>query len=189
MKSARTDKARQRYFFQNAINRGALFFENWNGKFPFDIALTTGRNADKIRKYWQNRTSIALALLEAEFTIDNDNLDELKVSMLHQAVEQLCLGLIFAFLGYRTNHFALGYLFDLCDLFTPLASDFFPRKAKEEAAIFKELGRHASQLRHSSLQFQYGNNTMLLERRCKSFYKSAVQLGEEEIERIDKGNN
>ncbi len=189
LKSVRRDKARQRYFFQNAINGGALFFGNWNGKFPFDIALKTERNADKIRKYWQNRTFIALALLEAEFTIDNDNVDELKVSMLHQAVEQLCLGLIFVFLGYRPNHFALGYLFDLCDLFTPLASDFFPRKAKEEAAIFKELCRHASQLRHSSLRFQYGNNTMLLERRCKSFYKSAVQLGEEEIERIDKGNN
>jgi len=189
MKSARGDKAGQRYFFQNAINGGTLFFENRNGKFPFDIAIKTERNADKLRKYWQNRTCIALALLEAEFTIDNDNVDELKVSMLHQAVEQLCLGLIFVFLGYRPNHFALGYLFDLCDLFTPLASDFFPRKAKEEAAIFKELGRHASQLRHSSLRFQYGNNTMLLERRCKSFYKSAVQLGEEEMERIDKLSN
>lgn len=189
VKSARSDKAGQGNFFQNVINGGTLLFENWNGRFPFDIALKTGRNADKLRKYWQNRTCIALALLEAEFTIDNDNVDELKVSMLRQAVEQLCLGLIFVFLGYRPNHFALGYLFDLCDLFTPLASDFFPRKAKEEAAIFKELCRHASQLRHSALQFQYGNNTMLLERRCKSFYKSAVQLGEEEIERIDKGNN
>jgi len=189
VKSARSDKAGQGNFFQNAINGGTLFFENWNGKFPFDIALKTGRNADKLRKYWQNRTSIAQALLEAEFTIDNDNVDELKVSMLHQAVEQLCLGLILVFLGYRPNHFALGYLFDLCDLFTPLASDFFPRKAKEEATIFKELGRHASQLRHSSLQFQYGNNTMLLERRCKSFYKGAVQLGEDEVERIDKGSN
>lgn len=189
LKSVRSDKAGQKFFFQNAINGGWLFFENWDEKFPFDNSLATERNAEKLREYWRNRKIIALALLEAEFTIESDSVDQLKVSMLHQAVEQLCLGLIYVFLGYRPNHFALGYLFDLCDLFTPLASDFFPRKAKEEAVIFKELGRHASQLRHSALRFQYGNNTMLLERRCKSFYESAVKLGNAELERVDNPNN
>lgn len=183
VKSVRSDKAGQKLFFQNAIGSGALFFENGNGMLALSIAQAPAGDTEKLREYWRNRKIIALALLEAECTIENDSVDQLKVSMLHQAVEQLCLGLIYVFLGYRPNHFALGYLFDLCDLFTPLASDVFPRKAQEEAAIFKELGRHASQLRHSSLKFQYGNNTMLLERRCRAFYESAVQLGESKMER------
>lgn len=104
--------------------------------------------------------------------------------LLHQAVEQLCLGLINTFLGYRPHYFALGYLFDLCENFSTLTTAIFPRYTMEDKRLFKRLTANLSQLRYSEPENTDPIDTGILYKRSRCFYDQTVQLVESELERI-----
>lgn len=185
MKSLRGRKPEHQYFFWKAMAEGTALYEADGYQRPIAATAPPKRDVAALRFYWQERNRLAGHFIEAAYAIEADA-DAFKASLLHQAAAQLCLGLINTFLGYRPNHFSLGYLFELCECFTPLTRDFFPRRAAEETALFEMLAKHPSQLRHEVQSHEHGSNIMLLERRCKSFLEKAWVLAAGELERLGK---
>ncbi|WP_348813881.1 hypothetical protein [Flavobacterium maritimum] len=179
------------YFFHEVLTKCQTVYEHVN--VPPNLAFDgiPKRKADSIRSHWNNRTKIAQTFLESENQIDGFDTEFVQESMLHMAVEQICLGLIDVFLGYRPNHFALAYLFDICEIFTSLTSEIFPRKTEEDKKLFDLLKVHPSSLRWANLKTSSFLNTELLEQRCNLFYEKANGLIESELERLEnlKSNN
>lgn len=183
VKSMHGKKPEHLYFFWKAMSEGTVLYEADRYERPVPVTAPPKRDVAALQRYWQERKRLAGLFIEAAYAIEADA-DAFKASLLHQAAAQLCLGLINTFLGYRPNHFSLGYLFELCECFTPLTRDFFPRRATEETALFEMLAKHPSQLRHEVQSHEHGSNIMVLERRCKAFLEKAAVLAAGELERL-----
>lgn len=184
LKDLRRDKSKQALFFQKIVFEGVTWFEDWSKTTPLNLGSASKREFKKIERYWLDRKIIVDGLINSATALDPDDAEILKITFLHQTVEQLCLGLIHTFLGYRPHHFALSYLFDLCDLFTSITSDLFPRKTQEELTILKPLFSSINDLRHFKTVGRSIPQLPLIEERCMAFYEQAVQVVEIEIKRL-----
>ncbi|WP_413999144.1 hypothetical protein ACMDB5_00810 [Flavobacterium sp. W1B] len=172
------------YFFYEVLTKSQTVYEHVN--VPPNIAFDgiPKRKLDSIRSHWKNRNIVATTFLESENQIDGNNTELIQESMLHIAVEETCLGLIDVFLGYQPNHFSLGYLFDICEIFTSLTSEIFPRKTEEDKKLFDLLKMHPSSLRWANLKTSSFLHTELLEKRCNLFCERAYELVNAELERL-----
>lgn len=184
--SIRPYTAHRRYFFQHVIQQGIKMFVHPVVPPVFQFEENPKRSSESIKAYWHNRNRIAQVFLESQNQIEGSETQPIQEAMLHMAVENITLALIETFLGYRPMHFNLGYLFDLCSLFTTLLEEIFPRNTPEEQKIFGLLSQHLSKLRTVRLKPTDFLYTELLQRRCYQFHEKATLLIEAELERLEK---
>jgi hypothetical protein len=175
----------QLYFYYAVLTKGYKVYEREN--MPPNIAFdeVPKRNIDHIRSYWKNRNIVADNFITSENQIDYMETGEVQEAMMHIAVEQICLGLINVFLGYHPNHFSIAYLFEICEIFTPLTSEIFPRTTGEDKKLFDLLKEHPGSLRWAKVKKSCRINTELLAKKCKLFHEQACELVEAELERIE----
>src|SRR5690606_34989150 len=115
-------------------------------------------------------------LLALEYQLESDNASLMEVSFLHQAVEQLCIALIYKHMNYYPNHFHLGYLLDLCKGFTSIGEEVFPRDCEQDQVLFKILSRPLHDTRFKTLDKYKRYQVEVLEYRCREFYDKATAL-------------
>jgi hypothetical protein len=178
----------QQYFFWKVSALGSLFYYSDSKSLGKGMPLLLHQDVPHSEKYWYDRRAIAKSLLEAESGTDREEVSALCQSMLHTAVSQICLGLIELFLGYRPNHFALGYLFDICSMFTSLPDDIFPRSTEENKRLFNILSTHMSMLRHSHRDHFSTTDMDILAARCVRFLEKATELAEAHIKKVESEN-
>jgi hypothetical protein len=174
------------YFYYQAMNKGINLYEH--NLVPPCIAFINEpqRNVAFIKAYWRNRNRVSEVFLESQGMVDGIDTEPIQEAMMQIAMENTALALIDTFLGYRPTHFNLGYLFDICNLFCPIARDIFPRNTEEEIALFELISKHISKLRSANLGAINFLNTELLQRRCRLFQEKATVLIEAEIQRLER---
>ena len=177
----------QKWFFNSIMQEGLLVWEH--GTFPPYLHLDEEpvRQTALASGYWDHRLRIARAYLDSELQIEDSGIECVQHSMLHVVVEQVCLGMIAVFLGYQPTHFSLGYLMDLCSLFTPIASELFPRQTEDDQLLYKLLTTNFGTLRHAKTRYHGLMYTELLSKRCCLFVEQAELLVGKELERLDVG--
>lgn len=175
----------QRYFYHQVLAKGYKIYEREN--MPLNICFDEipERNINYVRSYWKNRNKVAETFLGNLNQVDYTDTGFVQDSMIHIVVEQICLGLINVFLGYHPDHFSLAYLFDLCEIFTPLTSEMFPRITSEDKRLFDLLKTNPSSLRWINVKKSSLLDTEHLERRCGLFYEKACEIAEVELQRIE----
>ncbi len=180
----------QQFFFWQIMQNAELLFQDINKPPYLNISETPKRNLKSTSHYiaWRNNN---IATIWGWVYNDDDasSSDEVKMSALHQIVEQICLSLIRVFIGYTPNHFALEYLFNLCEYFTTITADFFPRQTKEDKSIFKLLKQQPNTLRFSKANDVDYLYYQIVEERCKKFKKQAEILIQNEIDRLNEVKN
>lgn len=181
----RRNKTNKHYFFQKIVFEGTTWYENWQETVPLNLAEANQKDLNEIKEYWYNRKVLTDGFMEAATAIADQNLPGLQISLWHQAVEKLCLGLIHTFLQYRPQHYALGYLFELCELFTSTASHLFPQKNKEEIMLLKPLFRPITDLRNLKLKMNNKTHLALIEQRCQLFHQHAATIVEQELKLLN----
>ncbi|MNR31685.1 hypothetical protein D3C85_1492120 [compost metagenome] len=77
----------------------------------------------------------------------------------------------------------------LCEYFTSITADFFPRQTKEEKSIFNLLKQQPNTLRFSKCNDVDYILYQLLEERCGKFRKHADIMIQNEIERLNEAEN
>lgn len=175
----------QLYSFHQIATKGYKVYERENMSFPISFDETPKLKVDYVRSYWKNRNEVAAAFLKSQNKIGCMETGFVQDSMMHIAVEQICLGLINVFLGYYPDHFSMGYLFDICELFTPLTSDVFPRTTSEDKRLFDLLKANPNALRWTTIKKSCLTDTDLLDKRCRLFHKKACELVQAELERLE----
>jgi hypothetical protein len=180
----------QQFLFWQIMQNADLIFQDINKPPYLNISETPKRNLKSTSHYiaWRNNN---IATIWGWVYNDDDasSSDEVKMSALHQIVEQICLSLIRVFIGYTPNHFALEYLFNLCEYFTTITADFFPRQTKEDKSIFKLLKQQPNTLRFSKTNDVDYLYYQVVEERCKKFKNQAEILIQNEINRQNEVEN
>lgn len=178
----------QRYFYHKVLTKGYKIYERENMPLNISFDEIPKRKVDYIRSYWKNRNKVAETFLRSQNQVDYMDTGFVQDSMMHITVEQICLGLINVFLGYHPDHFSLAYLFDICEIFTPLTSELFPRITSEDKRLFDLLKTNPSSLRWMSVKKSSLLDTEHLERRCSLFHEKACEIVEAELARIENLN-
>lgn len=175
----------QQYFFWSIMQNAALLFQDTD-KPPYLINnVNPKRNLKSTTLYAANRKNNISTIWSWVYNDDEiDSAYEVKMSSLHQIVEQSCLSLIRVFMGYIPNHFSLDHLFNLCAYFTNITTDFFPRKTEEDRFLFKLLKQQPSALRFNKANDVDYLYYELLEQRCCKFKNQAAVLIQKELERL-----
>lgn len=175
----------QQYFFWSIMQNAALLFQDTD-KRPYLITNgTPKRNLKSTSLYAANRQNNISTIWGWVYNDDEiDSAYEVKMSGLHQIVEQTCLSLICVFMGYTPTHFSLDHLFNLCTYFTTITTDFFPRKTEEDRFLFKLLKQQPSALRFNKANDVDYLYYELLEQRCCKFKNQVAVLIQKELDRL-----
>ncbi|HEU4789486.1 MAG TPA: hypothetical protein VFS71_07360 [Flavobacterium sp.] len=185
MQSLKKMQDDQQYFFWNFMQNAEVLYLNAD-KPPYLITDgTPKRNLKSTSLYVAWRVNTIATIWGWVYNDDDaSSSDEVKMSGLHQIVEQVCLSLIRVFLGYTPNHFSLDHLFNLCACFTTVTTDFFPRTTKEDQSMFNLLKQQPNTLRFSKTNDVDYLYYQLLEERCGKFKKQADVLIQTELDRL-----
>lgn len=180
----------QQFFFWRIMEDGELLFQDSNRPPYLNLGEIPKRNLKSTSSYVANRSYVIATIWNWVYNDDDvASSDKVKMSALHQIVEQTCLSLIRVFIGYTPNHFALEYLFMLCEYFTTLTADFFPRQTTEDKSLFKLLKQQPSTLRFSRTNAVDYLHYQLVEERCRKFRLEANILIQNEMERLSKAED
>ncbi|WP_338841245.1 hypothetical protein [Flavobacterium ginsenosidimutans] len=173
----------QQLFLCNIIkNSQALFIDP--EKHP-KLGVNSGiRHVKSTTLYAGDRSNVTASIWDLIYNNDQYFSYEVRMSSLHQIVEQTCLSLIRVFLGYTPNHFSMGYLFELCEYFTCITSDYFPRNSRDEKNMFRLLKKNPNTLRFSRTKSSDYLYYQLMEDRCRDFMKEAEAMIEKELARL-----
>jgi hypothetical protein len=175
----------QQYFFWQIMQNAELIYQNAEKSPYLNTTGTPKRNLKTTSLYAANRKNNISTIWGWVYNDDDaHSSDEVKMSGLHQIVEQTCLSLIRVFLGYTPNHFSLDYLFNLCEYFTTITTELFPRKTQEDQSMFKLLKQQPSALRFSKANDVDYLYYELLEERCSKFKNQADVLIQKELDRF-----
>ena len=173
----------QQLFLSNIINNSQALFIDAE-KHP-EVAFNSGiRHVKSTTLYAEDRSNVSSSIWDLVYNNDQYFCYEVRMCSLHQIVEQTCLSLIRVFLGYTPNHFSMGYLFELCEYFTGITSDFFPRNSRDEKNMFRLLKKNPNTLRFSRKNSSDYLYYQLMEDRCRDFMKEAEVVIEKELERL-----
>lgn len=177
-KSVKNKTDNQKYFFNNVIENGICIYENPKGA-TFDTGAVN-RSADLSESYWQDRIHAADVFLQMASELNTDGNALIKNSMLHSATEQLVLGLLYFFTGYKPNRFSLRFLFDLLNYLTDinLADEFLDDEGKK---LLKQLAVNPEMLKHNQLTIGNYTESKLLEEKCVTIFNRSKLLVENEI--------
>lgn len=168
-------------FFETVFRDGLLLYS----KTPFFDRTAIQSDNHLIHEhaapYCKIRFQRGLAFLDASRAIKG-NLYEVELALLSQGVEQVCLGLIYAFWGYIPNHHSLTHLLDICKTFLPNGEMYLPGQTDYKRSLFSLLCNS-----HSSVRFSVGkpigaNDFEDLRLRCTGFIEYAANEGFREVE-------
>ena len=173
----------QKIFLCNIIKNSQVLFIDAE-KHPKVTVDSEIRHVKSTTLYAGDRSNVTASIWDLIYNNDQYFSYEVRICSLHQIVEQTCLSLIRVFLGYTPNHFSMGYLFELCEYFTSITSDFFPRNSRDEKNMFRLLKKNPNTLRFSRTNSSNYLYYQLMEDRCRDFMKEAEVKIEKELERL-----
>jgi hypothetical protein len=167
--------SKYRHFFAKVVASEPVY-QTVDWKVPALWLEPAQRDFGAAAKAWEHRQVIIEATLQAENAIEHPAGEQVRAALLHQVVEQVCLGLVEVFMGYRPVHFGLGYLFDLCGNFTGLVDGVFPRQTEEEKELFKLLASNPALLRHRPQEIELADIEILQRRACVLYDRAAKEI-------------
>lgn len=142
--------------------------------------------ATKARKHYRHRFSISEGFyLGASECLSNWEQYSVCVFMLHQAVEQLCIGLIRIHMAYRSEFHNLSRLLNLCTCFSYAPLQLFSATA-EDRRLFSFLSRSYSAARYQADFEVSKKDAISLCDKVSDFTALATQLCEEKIEALSR---
>lgn len=186
-KSLQQKAGDQQHFFYQVMQRGELLFQETSRPPFLPFEETPARNIKSAKMYLQQRDRTKEFLMEAE-AMESGGATKIHVYLMHLVIEQTCLGLIRLFLGYMPNHHSLSFLFELCEYFTPLTAELFPRETQKDKELLKILSGHTTSLRYGFVDEVPSHDYEVLNNRYYEFVERANKIAATELERLEKLN-
>lgn len=172
----------QKYFFDHIIVNGLLVYNN-----PLYLVYVTTLNKKRdlnfSKKYVESRILIAKQLFSIAQNCFSDDSAIIKKVLFCKATEQISIGLIYLFLGYHSAKFSINHLFSLLKYteFVALPFDF---KNEKEKALYQFMSENLEVSKQREVQDNILDHNKLLELKCSEFIQYAIQLSEDEFEKI-----
>ena len=140
----------------------------------------------KAYKHYQHRISLAEAFLIGANECLAKEQYTVCTFLLHQVVEQCCIGLIRVFLAYRSEVHNLKRLLLLCNAFSDAPYNLFLSGTKEDSRLFEILVKSYSQARYGNTFQVQKQDANALSEKIARFLEMTESMCEEEISRLEK---
>ncbi len=144
---------------------------------------------DAIETIWKNRIKRAVYLFSIIDVIHNEEDAISKLAVLHEAMVQICLALLYVFWEFKPHHYTLTYLLHLCTAFTTLPETIFPQNTFGLQRQYYMLCNASDIIRFKGTDgtsdFKLKDVDKVL-KRCERFLKRANKLGENHLEHLKK---
>ncbi|PKV51877.1 hypothetical protein ATE84_3977 [Aquimarina sp. MAR_2010_214] len=139
---------------------------------------------DRIQETWTNRMDRAEYLLAIIDNIEPKEDSISRLSILHHALEQVSMALLFVFWEFKPQHYSLSYLLHLCSQFSQLPQTIFPKATYGLHRIYYMLC-NAHHIIRFKVQNEFSNeDTDKAYNRCEWFYDEAKKLGDAQLEHL-----
>ena len=186
LKNLRKQSHNQMYFYENVVNRGLLVYND--PQFPINfIPEGLTKDHDHSKTFWQNRIMAATQLVDSAAALTKNDQALLKNTLLHQATEQVALGIIELFLGYHPATHSLTCLLSLVK-FTQEIEIPFGNATEQEQRLYKLLTAHIGALRHHDLKLYDIADSNVLFVQCQTFLEDARRIGNTAIKHLESTN-
>lgn len=147
------------------------------------------KDLDKFRINWHNRYWNAKGLIDASMNIMDYECCAIQILMYHQAVEQICLGLMYSFLDYNPVRRNLNHLFDVCCSFMTFPDVAFPRRTDEDLKLFNILVESFNQVRYKGW-FDFSDEVVtILGKRCENLLEMANNVVKNYLEELKNNSS
>lgn len=184
-------KAKKRLNFGDNFLSQAVFqtpciykHDNSLSKFSNFPLLFHQRVYESILDTWKARMDRAEYLFSiidgSEFKEDTTS----RLSIMHYALEQVCMALLYVFWEYKPQHYSLSYLLHLCSHFTQLPQTLFPKETYGLHRIYYMLCNAQHIMRFKAQDEFSEGDTDKAYNRCERFYYEAKKVGEEQLEHL-----
>jgi hypothetical protein len=172
-----------KYLFSKIIRSGWLVYRE-----SPELALPKFNNLPDldfkgIITYTRNRLSFAEGLLENAQLFFDQTL--VAAYMLRNTVEQLCLGILYAFIHYHPNQFNVQYLVQLCKSCCGISTSVFPDSLFEQENYKELLKTCTSDLRFRSTDRFSKKEVQLLYQDVLSFKEQVAPILLEQISKFN----
>ncbi|WP_405199222.1 hypothetical protein [Christiangramia sp. LLG6405-1] len=169
------------HFFAKVIQSGWLVY----GK-PYELAKLNLTNLpdldfEGITKYSVTRIEVAQDLIKL---ISHSDSPVIASTLIHTVIEQLCIGMLYAFLYYHPNHFHLNFLLKLCSLFSSAPDQFFLQNAGYSETLQKMLNTSRHDLRFRNTDIYSKNDLNVLKSICIGFSEALIPCIEERLNEL-----
>lgn len=176
-------------FFSLALTRGELVHSDNYGSTDWELKScpeNLGKDIvlNKFTIHWHNRYWNAKGLIDASMNIMDYDCCAIQILMYHQAVEQICLGLMYSFLDYNPVRRNLSHLFDVCCSFMTFPDVAFPRRTDEDLKLFNILVESFNQIRYKGY-FDFSDEVVtILGKRCENLLEMANNAVKNHLEEM-----
>lgn len=141
---------------------------------------------NKAYKHYQHRIALAEAFLIGASECLAKEQYAVCTFLLHQVVEQCCIGIIRVFLAYRSEVHNLKRLLLLCNAFSDAPYNLFLSGTMEDSRLFEILVKSYSQARYGSTFHVQRQDAYSLSEKIKRFLEMTEGMCEDEISRLEK---
>ncbi|SOD12240.1 HEPN domain-containing protein [Pedobacter xixiisoli] len=172
--------------FAKAVSRGNSFFHAiaksgkllLGSKIPSKMVATDARrySAEKLDRSTLNRNTRAEELLRCSGEMIDEGHMVLSISLMSQAVEQACLGLILKYLEYKPNLCRVAHLLNICGMFWPQARLYFPTVLNNDKSMYRRLSEGQSNARYGIDEIDDWSDAWGLYRKTEAFVGDANLL-------------
>ncbi|MFZ2283559.1 MAG: hypothetical protein WAV86_06760 [Lutibacter sp.] len=138
----------------------------------------------RILETWKARMDRAEYLLSVIDNIEPKEDATSRLSIMHYALEQVCMALLYVFWEYKPQHYSLSYLLHLCSHFTQLPQTLFPKETYGLHRIYYMLCNAQHIMRFKAQDEFSEGDTDKAYNRCERFYYEAKKVGEEQLEHL-----
>ena len=141
----------------------------------------------EIRTVWRHRMERSKYLFSIIDVIHDDEEPLSKLGVLHNAMEQICLGLLYVFWEFKPHHYGLSYLLHLCSTFTSLPYNIFPQTTFGLQRQYYMLCNASEIMRFKGINGtnDFGSRDVdKVLKRCERFLNEADRLGEKQLRHL-----
>lgn len=139
----------------------------------------------RIQEVWNSRMHRADCLISSVGVIGVIEDSTSKLAIMHHALEQICMALLYVFWEFKPQHYSLSYMLHLCSLFTQLPETVFPQKSYGLHRMYYILCNA-----HHIMRFKAHNEFSERDvdkafNRCERFFEEAKGIGERQLEYLE----
>lgn len=139
-----------------------------------------------IQETWKGRMNRAEYLLSIlDYTEPKEDATS-RMTIMHYALEQVCMALLYVFWEFKPHHYSLSYLLHLCNHFTQLPQTIFPKETYGLHRMYYMLCNAQHIMRFKAQDEFSDRDADKAYNHCERFYYQAKKLGEDQLEHLQE---
>ena len=173
-------------FLNRVLKEGTLLYSEDNRLRQLGTYLYHPKVFLRIQKYWNKRLKHA-RYFEEKSTICEDNpSNQGRYLILKQAIQQVCLGLIYVFWEYQPSYYSLPFLLHLCEQFSEAPKIIYPKKTFRSQQMYSRLCHAQYNLNEKIQEDTSESDSLKAEQLTYKFIQAARKEADKKLEELKK---